>query len=66
MLGLNWSTHVRANEEHCACCIAEHIDVRRDPKAMALAAGVLLVMDCGVNDGVGNGPKRARDGNDGV
>jgi len=66
MLGLNWSTQVRASEEHCACCIAVHIDGRRDPKAMALAAGVLLVMDCGVKDGVGSGPKRARDGSDGV
>jgi len=67
MLGLNWSTQVRANDEHCACCIAEHIDVRRDdPKAIALAAGVLLVMDCGVKDGVGRGPRRARDGSDGV
>jgi hypothetical protein len=67
MLGLYWSTQVRANDEHCACCIAVHIDGRRDdPKAMALAAGVLLVMDCGVKDGVGKVPKRAREGKDGV
>jgi hypothetical protein len=66
MLGLNGSTQVRANDELCACCIAEHIDGRRGPKTMALAAGVLLVIDCGVKVGVGNGPKRARDGNEGV
>jgi len=67
MLGLNWSTQVRASDEHCACCIAELIDGRRDdPKAIALAAGVLLAMDCGVKDGVGKGPKRVRDGKDGV
>jgi len=62
MLGLNWSTQVRANDEHCACWIAEHIDGRREPKAIALAAGVLLANDCGVNEGVGSGPRRARDG----
>lgn len=39
-LGLNWSTQVRASDEHCACCIAEHIEGRREPKAMAPAAGV--------------------------
>jgi len=48
--------------------MAEHIDIdgRRDPKAMAPAAGVLLVMGCGVREGVGRGPKRARDGREGV
>jgi hypothetical protein len=57
---------VRAKDEHCACCIAEHIDGRRDPRAIPLAAGVLLAMDCGVKEGVGNGPRRARDGRVGV
>ena len=66
MLGLKGSTQVRANDELCACCMAEHIDGRRDPKAIALAAGVLLVMDCGVKVGVGNGPKRAKDGKEGM
>lgn len=46
--------------------MAEHIDGRRDPKAMALAAGVVLVRDCGVKAGVGSGPKRTMDGSDGV
>lgn len=62
MLGLNMSTQVRANDEHCACCIAEHIDGRRDPNAIALAAGVLLAMDWGVKKGVGNGTMRGSDG----
>jgi hypothetical protein len=62
MLGLNWSTQVRAKDEHCACCIAEHIDGRREPKAIALAAGVLLANDCGVSDGVGRVTMRAKVG----
>lgn len=66
MLGLNWSTQERANDEHCACCMAEHMDGRRSPKDMAPATGVLLVMGCGVIEGVGRGPKRAMDGSDGV
>jgi hypothetical protein len=58
MLGLNWSTQVRAMDEHCACCIAVHIDGRRELIAIALAAGVELAMDWGVSEGVGSGPKR--------
>jgi hypothetical protein len=45
MLGLNWSTQVRARDEHCACCIAVHIEGRRELVARALTAGVELATD---------------------
>ena len=53
---------MRANDEHCACAIAALSDDTREPRGRDLAAGVLLARDCGVKDGVGNGPKRAKDG----
>lgn len=45
MIGLYWSTQLRANDELCACAIAEHIDGRLALNVIALAAGVFETAD---------------------
>ena len=45
MLGVYWSTQLRAKDELCACAIAEHMDGRLMPKVMAPAAGVFATVD---------------------
>ena len=50
------STVVLAKLAFCAWVIAMLIDERAGQSPLALTAGVLKVLTCGVNFGVGNGP----------